>query len=560
MSIFSKIPIKRPKRNVFNLSHDVKLTTEFGRLTPFICEPVVPGDRWRVSTSIVVRMAPLTAPVMQRFKVYQHFYYVPFRLLWSKWNRFIFGAEKYDKRTGQPNTPDPSYPRFKFPEDESGIGKLSGARSLFDYLGFPADTRLSSGLQPTNHYFDVLPFRAYQLIWNEFFRDQNLQDEIDIGKDIDGYIDANNFSGLTTLLQLRDVGWRKDYFTSALPFAQRGPDVRLPITGDGDISYTDDGLTTLRNYNLTTEHGGGVVPVSSDAFVRQMGNDTQRGLLQGSTTTADAFNVDNSENLKVDLEDGVRSATINEVRRAFAVQKVFELAARVGSRPVEQLLGFFGVRSSDARLQRPEYIGGNVSDIYIGEVLQTSESNEDGTPLATPAGVGSASSTSRQFTRFFEEHGYVIGLMFVVPMASYFQGLPRKYTKFERFDHYFPQFANLGEQEIKNQELFFDPYDLDASNESEFGYTPRYAEYKFINDSVHGDFRTSLDFWHDARKFSSRPALNGDFITVKPKLQGGDINRIFAVTETEFEDHLWCHIYNNIEAIRPMPKFGIPSL
>ena len=556
MSIFSKVPLKRPKRNVFNLSHDVKLTTEFGRLTPFLCEPVVPGDRWRVSTSIVVRMAPMIAPVMQRFKVYQHFYYVPNRLIWSKWNRFIFGAEKYNKQSGQPDTPDPVYPRFKFPIDDAGNGKLSGASSLFDYLGFPANNHLSSGVLPSanRHYFDILPFRAYQLIYNEFYRDENLQDEIEIGKDVDGYIDNSNWSPLRNVLEIRNVCWRKDYFTSALPFAQRGPDVRLPIGGSLGIEYEDDGTT-----RLYSEYPSAIDEEENPALTALKGSGNDYSRLHSPTQF---YNVDNSENLKAVFteDDGINSATINEVRRAFAVQKIFELAARVGARPVEQLLGYFGVRSSDARLQRPEYIGGNVSDIYIGEVLQTSESNEDGTPLATPAGVGSASATSKQFTRFFEEHGLVIGLMFVVPMASYFQGLSRKFTKFTRFDHYFPQLANLGEQEIKNQELFFDVNDLDSKNEKEFGYTPRYSEYKFINDSVHGDFRSSLDFWHDARKFSSRPALNSEFLTVKPQTFSGDINRIFAVTDTEFEDHLWCHIYNNIKAIRPMPKFGVPSL
>lgn len=557
MSIFSKIPLSRPKRNVFNLSHDVKLTTEFGRLTPFLCEPVVPGDRWRVSTNIQVRMAPMVAPVMQMFKVYQHFYYVPSRLVWSKWNRFIFGAEKYNK-DGEPDTPDPVYPRFKFPQTASG--SRSDSRSLFDYLGFPADSRLSNGVLPAagGHYFDMLPFRAYHLIWNEFYRDQNLQDEVNIGKDISGYIDDSNFEDLPDLLELHSVAWRKDYFTSALPFAQRGPDVRLPISGDGDITYSEDGRTVLNYYSVVSGEPA-APPAEANATIRKIA-DSNDSLLQPLDAPLDAYNVDNSSNLRVNMEDGVRSATINEVRRAFAVQKIYELAARVGGRPVEQLLGYFGVKSSDARLQRPEYLGGNVVPMYIGEVLQTSESNEDGTPLATPAGVGSASGASRQFTRFFEEHGYIIGLMFVVPTAAYFQGLPRKYSKFDRLDHYWPQLANIGEQEIKNQELFFNPIDIAELNEREFGYTPRYAEYKQIPSSIHGDFRSSLDFWHDARKFSSAPALNPEFITCKPQGTDTDINRIFAVTDTEFEDHLWVHIWNDIRAVRPMPKFGVPTL
>lgn len=556
MSIFSKVPIKRPKRNVFNLSHDVKLTTEFGRLTPFMCEPVVPGDRFQVSSTIQVRMAPMTAPVMQMFKVYQHFYYVPNRLIWDKWNRFIFGDEM---TAGEEPTPDPVYPRFKFPQVADG--RFSKPSSLFDYLGFPADVNLSNGSYVTNPYFDVLPFRAYQLIWNEFYRDENLQKPVDIGRSLSGYLEDSNFQSLSDILSLHYVSWRKDYFTSALPFAQRGPDVRLPIGGDGDITYSDDGRTLLRGVDLVDGEG----PKSSLSgpvdFYGENGDQlSEKGYLINESTPTTSYNVDNSSNLRVDMRDGVRSATINEVRRAFAVQKIYELAARVGARPVESLLGFFGVKSSDARLQRPEYLGGNVTPIYIGEVLQTSESTEDGTPLATPAGVGSASASSRQFSRFFEEHGFIIGLMFVVPTAAYMQGLPRKFTKFNRFDYYWPQLANLGEQEILNQELYFSAINLDGANEREFGYTPRYAEYKTALSSIHGDFRSSLDFWHDARKFASRPALNSEFITVRPTGQDIGINRIFAVTDTDFEDHLWCHIYNNVKAVRPMPKFGVPSL
>lgn len=554
MSIFSHIPIKRPKRNVFNLSHDVKLTTEFGRITPFLCEQVVPGDRWRVSTNIMVRMAPMTAPVMQMFKVYQHFYYVPSRLLWSKWNEFIFGPEKEIIVDGEKQWPaSPVYPRFKFPQSDSGA--ISAKSSLFDYLGFPADPSLSNGSFPVagNHYFDMMPFRAYQLIWNEFFRDQNLQDEVNIGKDISGYIDDSNFTDLRSNLQLHYISWRKDYFTSALPFAQRGPDVRLPITGDGDITFDNDGGYT----QAVAAEGTAFDDGRTNLQIQSLG--TRTGGLTGEDYTG-GVNIDNSKNLKLNIEDGVRASTINEVRRAFAVQKIYELASRVGARPVEQLLGFFGVKSSDARLQRPEYLGGNVVPMYIGEVLQTSESTEDGTPLATPAGVGSASGSSKQFTRFFEEHGYIIGLVTVVPVAAYFQGLPRKFTKFDRFDYYWPQFANLGEQSILNQELYFEALDVQGRNEKEFGYTPRYAEYKQIQSSIHGDFRSSLDFWHDARKFASRPALNSEFITVKPTGQDTGINRIFAVTDTDFEDHLWIHIYNNIKAVRPMPKFGVPSL
>lgn len=256
--------------------------------------------------------------------------------------------------------------------------------------------------------------------------------------------------------------------------------------------------------------------------------------------------------LKVDMGN-VSAATINELRQAIKAQEFLELGARGGSRYIEQILAYFGVKSSDARLQRPEYLGGGKQPVVISDVLQTSETTQE-SPQGQPAGHGVSLGRSNSFKRFFEEHGYVIGIMSIMPQPCYQQGMPRQYTKFDRLEHYWPQFSHLGEQAIRKDELYYDPTN-EIQNEETFGYAPRYAEYKFINSSVHGDFRTSLNFWHMGRIFDSCPNLNKDFVQFKP----GSVNRVFAVEDQQF-NHLWINVRNNITALRPMPKYGTPLI
>lgn len=564
MGIFSSIVVPRPKRSKFNLSHEVKLTTEFGRLTPFFCEPVLPGDSFRVSTNLLLRMAPLVAPVMQRFSVSTHFYFVPNRLIWSGWEDFITGGEDGVTR--------PAYPRIKVPEN---IGvKYTSESSLMDYLGFVPQPYLTTihNDSPVNE-LDALPFRAYQLIYNEYYRDQNLSPEIDILKDYEGIINEGRVesSKIVDLLTLRNRAWRKDYFTSALPDPQRGPDVRLPINTDGSIQYNSQSSDGIFGDYWHTE--ANVAPTATQGEVNIGSYTTPNGQKTGvlgvgdstGTGTNSAGNrqvsIDNSHHLQ--LSDAT-SSTINEVRRAFALQRWYERSARAGSRYIEQILAHFGVRSSDARLQRPEYLGGSVVPIFIGDVLQTSESTENGTPLATPAGVGSAVGTVKQFKRHFEEHGWIIGILSVTPSAAYCQGTPRKFLKWDWTDYGWPLFANLGEQAIYKREIYENAMEQPTREDlfSEFGYAPRYSEYKFINSSVHGDFRYNLDYWHDSRLFNSTPALNKEFIEVTPDPSNEHsdmgLNRIFAVTDSDVTDHLWVQMYNDVTAIRPLPKYGTP--
>ena len=550
-SLFRQVPVKKPRRNVFKMPHEVKLTTEFGRLTPFFCEPVVPGDTWSINTSLLMRLAPMIAPVMHRCNWYVHFFFVPNRLLWSHWEEFITG--------GEDGTSAPEYPLFSIPSGTSGIGKYCLSSTLYDYLGFP--TTGDGGAPWTNTdnvVVDALPFKAYHLIWNEYYRDQNLQNEVDIHFDDDGTKLINTAN--QALLELHNRCWEKDYFTSALPWTQRGPEVRLPMTGDADIDATDDLNVELEKGTDVNPNGktwkivgsnGGPSHSSDDIGGDGNGNLDQAGVLVALDPNG-SLKIPMSEiaKLKANLTD-VSSATINELRRCIALQKWMEANARGGSRYIEQIWSHFGVRSSDARLQRPEFLGGGKGSIMFENIPQTSSSDTE-SPQGNYSGNGTGGGSSRNFKKWFEEYGFIIGILSVMPKPSYQQGMPRKYLKRDKFDFYYPEFANLGEQEIQQQEVFFFN---DVEDTNTFGYTPRYAEYKYIPNSVHGAFRNTLDFWHMGRIFNSVPYLNGSFIEMKAE----DVSRVWAVEDGDY-DHLWVQMLVDTRAVRPMPKFGVPLI
>lgn len=554
-NLFDSIRIRPPKRNRFDLSHNNKLTMKFGVLTPILCHPVLPGDSFKLNTEILCRFAPFQAPVMHRVVVYTHFFFVPNRLVWDKWKEFITGGED-----GNASVP---YPVINTHVDP----KLFGNGSLSDYLGFPSFSEPST----STIKFDALPFRAYQLIYNEYYRDQNLTEEVEIGKDVSGNItDIKSFG---PLVQLRKRSWKKDYFTSALPFAQRGDEVELPLLGTGSLDWTDQISTQLHGPAISQGYTSTGVDLSDTSLhVSPLGSSSRGPIQEEASSVSIRFSNPDSpippssqDDIQVsltrqslqDLIKGVdlsraSAATINELRRAVKAQEFLEVAARGGSRYIEQIYSYFGVKSSDARLQRPEYLGGGKSPVVISDVLQTSQTT-DGNPLATPAGHGVSVQSTHSFKRSFEEHGYIIGIMSVMPMPSYQQGLPRIFQKFDRLDYYWPQFAHLGEQEIKNSEIYFTG---DSSyDEGTFGYTPRYAEYKTIPDSVHGDFKGNLSFWHMGRIFDSPPVLNEDFVT---NVQDA-ANRPFSVQDSSF-DKIWVNVYNNLKATRLMPVYGTPRL
>lgn len=568
MSIFSSIKGPKLKRTKFNLSHDVKLSCNMGELIPILCEPVIPGDRWSCNSEVLIRFAPLKAPVMHRINVYVHYFFVPTRLLWDGFRTFITG--------GVDGNQVPSYPRLSWFTSAAQTRDLWVPGSLADYLGFPVASDGDSTVKTVSG-IDALPFRAYQLIYNEYYRDQTLQNEVDImkGQEGDGVVNgASNGEKVKELLTLRTRCWKKDYFTSALPWPQRGDEVELPLTGNGVLSSNTVQTTPVH----VTSYGASDTE-DKWAFIATKIDNPHEAKHEGVLVSANSpeltkipqsqvvLNFDlmdpQGNSLTVDMSK-VSSATINELRRAFAAQRFLEVGARGGSRYIEQILSYFGVVSSDARLQRPEFLAGIKTPVIVSDVLQTSQTTET-SPQAQPAGNAVSLGRSNRVNRRFEEHGFIIGIMSVMPEPAYQQGLPRKYTKFDRYDYYWPQFAHLGEQTINETEIYANSVldgdgNLDFDPEGgglgdTFGYAPRYAEYKFINSSVHGDFRSTLNFWHLGRIFSTAPKLNGAFVQFDKGTEG----RIFAV-EDDQDDKLWINVRNNINAVRSMPRYGTPGL
>jgi hypothetical protein len=521
-----------------------------GELVPIMCMPVVPGDKFRVKTESLVRLAPLVAPMMHRVNVFTHYFFVPNRLVWNEWEEFI--------TKGVDGDDVPVLPSLRLSPDlfSSNPSVFFGDGTLWDYLGLPSlkgvggvefpNPSPNGVIAPQNYRVSSLPFRAYQLIYNEYYRDQNLTDPVDISLN-SGFEDTLR---ALNLLQLRRRAWEKDYFTSALPWLQRGPEVTVPIQGSGDtldVKYDRDATTTQRwlDSDLRSFENG----VAYDAVFSMEGNPRLSRLVGVNGGTGNrAPELDPNGTLKVNVDE--MGININDLRTSNALQRWFERNARGGSRYIEQILSHFGVRSSDARLQRPQFLGGGRMPISVSEVLQTSSTDET-SPQANMAGHGISAGINNGFKHYFEEHGYIIGIMSITPRTGYQQGVPRDFTKFDNMDFYFPEFAHLSEQEVKNQELFLSS-DTDY-NGGTFGYAPRYSEYKYHQSEAHGDFRGNLSFWHLNRIFEDKPNLNTTFVECKPS------NRVFATSETE-DDKFWVQMYQDIKALRLMPKYGTPML
>jgi hypothetical protein len=429
-----------------------------------------------------------------------HYFFVPNRLTWDNWEKYIVDA----------NTPNP-LPYINYTDDFTADQK-----KFLDYMGVPPNT--GTGITQA---LNALPLAAYQAIYNEYYRDENLVTEVDYT-----LADGNNTGDVVDLVKMRQRAWEHDYFTASLPFAQKGTAVDIPIGSiDSDVAVNWNGLNVIRD---TVAYD----TVNAPIFI---GNSNGEATVGNPNLIAKTSDLD------------IAPTTINDLRRAFRLQEWLEKNARGGTRYIENILMHFGVRSSDKRLQRPEYITGLKTPVIISEVLNTSATAEEA--QGNMAGHGVAVSTGKYGNYFCEEHGYIIGIMSVMPQPAYQQGIPKTYLKSDPLDFFWPSFAHIGEQPVTNNEL----YAYTATAEDTFGYVPRYAEYKYQPSRVAGDFRTVLDYWHLGRIFATQPALNQAFIECDPD----QVERIFAVQDGE--DNLYCQIMHKIKAVRPMPKFGTPN-
>lgn len=498
------------------MSHDVKLSLDMGKLVPVACMEVIPGDKWNINTETLLRFAPMVAPLMHKVNVTTHWFFVPNRLVWPNWEKFITA------NNGKSEVPAPPY-LWVDTSGDPDAGYFFQEGSMGDYLGLPTDVTFRNVDE-----ISAIPFAGYRMIYDEYYRDQNLQQSFLEENNVESYLTdgANDFNALNPILRR---SWQHDYFTASLPFAQKGDAVDIPL---GRVTLDDRPV-------LTTDPAGSVITATPNNLTLEAGI-TSLPNTEMYVAGGDAGDVD--------------ATTINDLRRAFKLQEWLEKMARGGSRYIEQILVHFGVKSSDARLQRPEFLGGSKLPVIVSEVLQTAgdiSSTELTTPLGTMAGHGLSAGRGSNIRYTAEEHGYIFGIISVTPLTAYQQGVHKHWTRRSHLDYAWPSFAHIGEQEVLNKELYFDGDD--GRNEETFGYVPRYSEYKYMASRVAGDFRGSLAFWHLGRIFEDRPALNEEFIRCDPD------DRIFAVRDNDTH-HLWSHVYHSIRVTRRLPKYGTPTL
>lgn len=502
MGLYDSVRAIRPQRSAFNLSYDKKLTCDLGQLIPVLCEEVVPGDTWKIGIEAVVRFMAMVSPILHELNLYVHYYFVPYRLLDADWEAFITGgADGQDA-----HTMDTWIPTHGNVTNGNGVVVPdNGVGSLWDYFGFPVT---DAGVEPAGAYPLAFPRRAYNLVYNQYYRDETQIAEV----------------SLDSVLVLQRA-WEKDYFTSALPWQQRGTAPSLPISGHSHALWPAADAT------------GGALNFS-------YGNTNK--------TPSDASTKAALENNQVDFASAT-TFNVADLRLAFQIQKWMERNARGGARYVEHLLNHYGVAPKDERLQRAEYIGGTKMPVQVSEVLQTSST--DGTsPQGNMAGHGIVAGRDFCASYRAEEFGCIIGIMSIMPRSVYQQGINRQWLRATRYDYYSPEWAHLSEQAVVRAELY--ATDVQNDNLTVFGYQGRFNEMRGKSSMCCGLMRTNVTgtlgkYWHLAREFSAAPSLNQAFLECIP-------SKYYLAATTQ--PAVIVNIGNIIKAIRPLPVEADPGL
>ncbi len=560
-SHFSLLPRVDIQRSRFDRSASLKTSFNAGNIVPFFLEEVLPGDTFNVKTSRVVRMQTLLTPMMDNVYLDTYYFFVPNRLVWDHWKEFC------GENTESAWIPETEYsiPQITAPAGGWQVGTLA------DYFGVPTGV---SGLSVS-----ALPFRAYALIMNEWFRDENLQDPLVVPTDDSTVAGVNTGTFVTDVAKggLPYIACKyHDYFTSALPAPQKGPDVTIPVGTAGPYPVVAQSNTvpnpgsvglTFVPYTATFNNAGQKWTGQVNQLRGNTGNSgaigdpTAQNSSFGVVTTNSQFNGSANKIIPNNLwaldSGDAAVATINQLRLAFQIQKFYEKQARGGSRYTEVVRSFFGVTSPDARLQRPEYLGGNRTPINVNQVIQQSGTGESvNTPQGTVVGMSLTTDSHSDFTKSFTEHGFIIGVMVARYDHTYQQGLNRLWSRKDKFDYYWPVFANIGEQAIKNKEIYAQGNDTD---DEVFGYQEAWAEYRYKPNQVTGEMRSqyaqSLDVWHLADDYSKLPSLSAEWI----QEDGKTIDRVLAVS-SDLANQFFADIYVKNYCTRPMPMYSIPGL